>query len=166
MKKIFIAISLVLITTSIYAQPREIESLYQRYRGEQGVVSVYLPGFVMRLAGAIADLENEERELLRSIRSLRVLTIEEPGRYPHTDFVREAKLMKLPSGYQTMVEVNSEGEHVRILAREKRGRVRDLLILVGGEENTMVYIRGRMNADLFGALAGITGIEEAGLAAL
>ena len=159
MKKIVIILSLVITTISLTAQPREVERLYHKYKGEEGVVSVYLPGFLMRFAGAIADLEHEERQLLRSIRSLRVLTIEDTDRYPHANFVTEARFRTPPAGYHSLVEVNSEGEHVRILAREKRGRIRDLLILVGGNDNTLVHIRGRMHTDLLNALAGVTGIE-------
>src|SRR6056297_1017521 len=159
MKKIIVILSLVIITAALTAQPREVESIYHKYKGEEGVVSVYLPGFLMRFAGAIADLENEERQLLRSIRSLRVLTIEDTDRYPHANFVTEARFRTPPAGYHSLVEVNSEGEHVRILVREKRGRIRDLLILVGGDDNTLVHIRGRMHVDLLNALAGVTGVQ-------
>jgi hypothetical protein len=134
--------------------------LYQKYRGEEGVVSIWLPGIAMKLAASIADLEHEEAAFLRSIRSMRVLTIDNNELYPGVNFVREANIHSGRNGYEVLVQVTSDGEDVLILGKEKQGKLKDMLILVGGEDNVMVHIKGRMHADMIGSLAQIAGVEN------
>jgi hypothetical protein len=157
-----LSIAILFTGTSLSAQPLAAEMLYQKYRGEEGVVSIWLPGIVMKFAASIADLEHEEAAFLRSIRSMRVLTIEDNELYPGVNFAREANIHPGRNGYQVMVQVTSEGEDVLILGREKRGKLKDVLILVGGEDNVMVHLKGRMHADMIGSLAQIAGVDYLG----
>ncbi|MDF1570680.1 MAG: DUF4252 domain-containing protein [Bacteroidales bacterium] len=157
-----LSIAILFTGTSLSAQPLAAEMLYQKYRGEEGVVSIWLPGIAMKLAATIADLEHEEAAFLRSIRSMRVLTIENNELYPGVNFAREANIHIGRNGYEVMVQVTSDGEDVLILGREKRGKLKDMLILVGGEDNVMVHIKGRMQADMIGSLAQIAGVEQLG----
>lgn len=159
---ITLSIAILFTGTTLSAQSLASEMLYQKYRGEEGVVSIWLPGIAMKLAASIADLEHEEAVFLRSIRSMRVLTIEDNALYPGVNFVREANIHTGRNGYEVMVQVTSDGEDVLILGREKRGKLKDMLILVGGEDNVMVHIKGRMQADMIGSLAQIAGVEQLG----
>ena len=159
---ITLTIAILFAGTSLSAQPLAAEMLYQKYRGEEGVVSIWLPGIAMKLAASIADLEHEEAAFLRSIRSIRVLTIENNKLYPGVNFVREANIHQGRNGYEVMVQVTSDGEDVLILGRERRGKLKDMVILVGGEDNVMVHIKGRMQADMIGSLAHIAGVEQLG----
>ena len=77
MKKLLFSAILTTFALSLFAQPAGFDRLYYEYKGEEGVVALKVPGFVMKLAGSIADLDHEEKQLLKSIRSVTVLTIEE-----------------------------------------------------------------------------------------
>lgn len=156
---IIISIALFTLTTTIAAQSLATERLYQKYRGERGVISLYLPGAFLKIASRIADLEGPERDLLRSVRSMRVLTIEDAARFPEANFVKEAKLNAHNGAYQVLVEVHDGTEDVLIMGRVKNGKMKDMLVLVGGSENVMVHIKGRVDADMMGALASIAGAE-------
>jgi hypothetical protein len=158
MKKLLtLSIALLLTGTTITAQTIETERLYQKYRGEQGVVSLWIPGIVMRLAANIADLEPAEAAFLRSIRSIRLLTIDDPDLYPGVNFINEAHITSGINGYEVMMQVASDGDDVMILGRERNGKLKDMLVLVGGDDNAMVHIKGRLNADMIGAVAQIAG---------
>jgi hypothetical protein len=160
MKKYIIGSIFVFCSISLFAQPAGIESLYYNYKGEEGVVALRIPGFVMRLAGSIADLDQEEKQLLRSLRSIQILTIEESDLYPGVNFTEEVNLNRMHGGYQLLLEVHDGEEDVVIAAREKNGKVTDLIVLVGGSDNTMVHVRGRMDSDLLENLAEVAGVEE------
>ncbi len=159
MKKLILSAIIIISGISLFAQPAGFDKLYYSYKGEDGVVALKVPGFVIRLAGSIADLDREEKQLLRSLRSVKVLTIEDTGLYPGVNFAREVNLSRM-GGYQLLLEVHDGNEDVLIAAREKNGKITDLVVVVGGEDNALVHVRGRMNSNLLENLAEVAGIEE------
>lgn len=159
MKKTILLLTAILLVTQLTAQFHRVQYLRDTYRGEEGVVSLYIPGFLCRFAANIGDLEDEEEALLRSIRSLQVLVIENEAINRRVNFVDEIAKPKFHKDYEILLSVHEAGEDVLILAKEKRGRVKELLVVVGGEENVLVCIKGRMNRDLFESLYDLTGIE-------
>lgn len=160
MKKLLISILILTFGFSLMAQPAQFHRLYYQYKGEEGVVALRIPGFVMKLAGAVADLDQEERDLLRSLRSVTVLTIDEPQLYPGVNFAEEINLDGMNDSYRLLMEVHDEDEDVIIAAREKNGKVRDLIVVVGGDDNVLVHVRGRMESDLLENLAEVAGVDE------
>ena len=160
MKKLIISSLILAFSISLFAQPAGFDRLYYQYKGEEGVVALKIPGFVMRLAGSIADLDREEKALLKSLRSVTVLTIEEEHLYPNVNFTEEINLSKLDDNYNLLMEVHDEDEDVYIAAREKNGKLRDLIVVVGGDDNVLVHVRGRMDSDLLENLAEVAGVDE------
>jgi hypothetical protein len=159
MKRIFIQIVFILFVSGLAAQSN-IEYLFNSYRGEEDVISLYIPGFLCRLGAVLGDLDDAERELLYSIKSVRLLVSENRELNTRVNFVKEINCTKHRSGWVSMLEVHDSGEDVMILCRKKHGYVSDLLIVVGGEDNALICIKGRMNKDLLDALYKVTGIEE------
>lgn len=158
MKKLILSLFILGTGLTLFAQPAGFDRLYYKYKGEEGVVAVRVPGIVMRLAASLGDLDREEKALLRSMRSVTVLTIEDSNRYPGLNFTEEIKLNG--DQYKLLMEVHDKDEDVIIAAREKDGKVRDLIVVVGGEENVLVHVRGRMESDLLSNLADVAGIDE------
>ena len=160
MKKLFISTLILAFSITLMAQPAGFDRLYYQYKGEEGVVALKIPGFVMKLAGSIAGLDREEKELLKSLRSVTVLTIEESHLYPDVNFTEEINLSRLTNDYKLLMEVHDADEDVIIAAREKNGKLRDLIVVVGGDENVLVHVRGRMESDLLENLAAVAGVDE------
>jgi hypothetical protein len=160
MKKFIFSALIFAFSVSLFAQPAGFNDLYYDYKGEEGVVALRIPGFVMKLAGSIADLDGPERDLLRSLRSVTVLTIEENHLYPGVNFTEEVNLTDMRNGYNIMLEVHDGDEDVIIAAREKKGKIRDLIVVVGGDENVLVHVRGRMESDLLENLSEVAGVDE------
>ena len=160
MKKLILSALIITMGVSLFAQPAGVDRLYYNYKGEEGVVALRIPGFLLKLAGSIADLDREEKQLLRSLRSVTVLTIEEMDLYPGVNFTEEVDLSRMKGGYQMLLEIHDGDEDVVIAAREKKGKITDLIVVVGGDENVLVHVRGRMQSDLLENLAEVAGIDE------
>ena len=158
MKKLIFSLFILSTGLALFAQPAGFDRLYYKYKGEEGVVALRVPGIVMRLAASLGDLDREEKALLRSMRSVTVLTIEDSYRYPGLNFTEEIRLNG--DHYQLLMEVHDQDEDVLIAAREKNGKVRDLIVVVGGDENVLVHVRGRMESDLLENLADVAGIDQ------
>jgi hypothetical protein len=160
MKKLVLLSLLVIIANTSFAQGTETDRLYHAYRGADGVVSIFIPGFLCRFAAAIGDMDPEEEELLRTIKSIRILSIENSHLNNKVNFVEEIKPNRMDKKYKTLLEVHEKNEDVIIYAREKNESIRELTIIVGGDENTLVCIKGRLNRDLLHVLSEVTGITE------
>ena len=160
MKKLLFSAIILIFGVSLFAQPAGFDRLYYEYKGEEGVVALKIPGFVMKLAASMADLDREEKKLLKSLRSVTVLTIEEDHLYPGVNFTEEINLSNMRGGYKMLMEVHDGDEDVIIAAREKDGKLRDLIVVVGGDENVLVHVRGRMDSNLLENLAGVAGVDE------
>jgi intein/homing endonuclease len=160
MKKIVLSILILTFGISLFAQPAGFDRLYYQYKGEEGVVALRIPGFVMKLAASVGDMDHEEKALLRSLRSVTVLTIEEEHLYPGVNFAHEINLSNMKGGYKMLMQIREGDEEVIIAAREKNGKLRDLIVVVGGGDNVLVHVRGRMDSDLLENLAGVAGVDE------
>ena len=160
MKRTVIAAIALLSGSTLLSQAFELHQLYRTYRGEEEVTSLYVPGFICRMAGNIADMDPPERELLRSIKSVRIQVIENREINREINFAREFSDMGFSDEYLPMLEVHDSDEDILILARQREDTIRDLVILVGGDENVLVWIKGRMDHDLLKNLCEVTGITH------
>jgi len=160
MKKIFIQFVMILCMSGLYAQSSDINRLFVSYRGEEDVTSLYIPGFLCRLGAVMGNMDDAERELLYSISSVRILVSENQELNRNVNFVHEINPGEPGSDYVVLLTVHESDEDVVILGRENNGYIRDLIIAVGGDENVLISIRGRMNTNLLDVLYEVTGIEE------
>ena len=160
MKRLIIAAIALVFSISLFAQPAGYHDVYRSYKGEEGVVSLHIPGFLLKFAGMCAGLEHDERALVRCLKSVTVLTIEDNHLYPGVNFTREMDITRMKDNYNIMLEVHDGDEDVIIAVREKKGKITDLIVVVGGDENTLVHVRGRMESDLLAELAKVSGVKE------
>jgi len=160
MKKLIIFSFIALLSFSAVAQPSQTDKLFIKYHGMEGVTSFFIPGFLCRFAASVADLDAEEEELLRTIRSIKILTVEHPDLNHELNFAEEIRCDRMDKRYQLLLEVHETNEDVLIFAREKNHCIIELAVIVGGDENTVVCIKGRMDHDLICALSEVTGISE------
>ena len=160
MKNAIVLLCLILFGAELQAQSSEFDELYSAFRGEDGVVSLTVPGFLCRMAGNIADLEQEEQELLRSIQSVKLLVIENPEINKQINLARVLSRVEPDKGVVPLLQVHDSHEDILILAKEENERISELYVVVGGEENVMIRIKGRMDRDLMKSLFEVTGIEQ------
>jgi hypothetical protein len=149
-----------LVASGLQAQKNEFNEIYDAFRGEEGVVSLYVPGFLCRLAAHVPDLEREEQALLRSIKSIRLMVIENPEINRQVNLAKVLSHVDRDPGVVPLLTVHDDDEDVLILARQEKEIVSELYVIVGGSENVMIRIRGRMDRDLMKCLYDVTGIEE------
>lgn len=160
MKKLIISTFVIAFCVSLLAQPAGYHNIYNNYKGEEGVMSIHIPGILMKFAGLCAGLEHNERQLLRCLKSVSVLTIENSDLYPGVNFAEEMDLSRMKGDYNLLMEVHDGNDDVIIAAREKKGKITDLIVVIGGEENTLVHVRGRLQSDLLKELAEVSGVKE------
>jgi hypothetical protein len=150
MKKLVILLFLLLPFASM-AQSNPTDYLFDKYAGREGVESVNVPHLLIWFARWFVDDEDQDaKEILSQVNSVHVLNIEDKELNNRTDFYTELRasgaLDQLKEKYDLLLETNDHGDRVHIFARmDKMNYIRELIIIVGGQENTLVSIIGRMD---------------------
>jgi len=150
MKKLVILLFLLLPFASM-AQSNPTDYLFNKYAGREGVESVNVPHLLIWFARwFVDDSDPDAKEILSQVNSVRVITIEDKELNNRVDFYTELRasgaLDQLKKNYDLLLESNDHGDRVHIFARmDKMNFIRELIIIVGGQENTLVSITGRMD---------------------
>ena len=62
--------------------------------------------------------------------------------------------------YKELVVVKEADQEVLVLAKEEDGKIRELLVLVGGEDNVLVSVEGNFTMDDLEALGDLDGLDK------
>lgn len=120
--------------------------IFWKYKSYNGAVALRIPGAVSGI-GSLFTREPEERKLLRRMGTTRVLIFEEDSPITTRDkerFNSRARQRKL----EEIITVRSGKDHFQILAKEKKGMLRKLVVFFSADEVTgLVSVRGRFRLD-------------------
>lgn len=157
MKKIPVMIGLLIMPLLLMAQPGPVERLFKKYAGITGITSVQIsPGVFGMLANI--DSENEDlRKLALSVSSVYILHAPEDAAIAlELNFYNEVIKDLAVKKYNELMRINSADQQILILADEKNGIIKELLLLVGGKsDNTLIYIEGNLDMKQIASLSNI-----------
>jgi len=149
MKREFLLLLGAILMLSSCSYEPGVSEAYNKYRFKDGVVTVSVPGWVIHLAAGFADLDESERELLDCIDRVKVIAVDDADLNQkinlHDEFYeRIAKRGE----YEELLVVRDEKESVTIFGIMDDDVIREMLILVGGEDNALVYIKGELKPEM------------------
>ena len=138
MKKFIIMALLGLTGTTANAQ----KEVFQKYQDKDGVTTVHVPKFLMRMAGRF---DNEAKKLTDRINDIRVLTCE---RGKTAGKIKQDALAAYRSrGYEEMLRVKEDGEQILICQRTLKDGKSEFALLAEDEELTIINVTGRLSID-------------------
>lgn len=149
MKQIILlpAVLILILTSCTY--DNGVSEAFSRYRHEDGVTSITVPGWLIGIAAGMGDLEKEERALLRSISKVRVLTIDDQDMTRKHNFHKEFYLAIAENpGMEELLVVHNDNDQVTIFGKGTEKAFDELLILVGGSSNAIVHIKGKLKPEM------------------
>jgi hypothetical protein len=154
MKKLILFPVFLLVIFSSCEYDRGVSEAYMKYRHHEGVTSLTIPGWVIRMASRFGDMEKEEREMLQSIDKVRILTIENDDLNArvnlHKEFYRKISENK---ELEELMAVRDDGEQVTIFGKADDDVIHELIILIGGNDNALIHIKGRLKPETVASLA-------------
>lgn len=120
--------------------------LFWKYKSYDGAIALRIPGAISGI-GSLFAREPEERMLLRRMGTTRILIFEDGSPVTARDterFNRKARHRML----EEIITVRSGKDRFQIMAREKKGVLRKLVIFFHAEEVTgLISVRGRFRLD-------------------
>jgi hypothetical protein len=159
MKKIALFIPILLLPLLMTAQQSPIDKLFKKYNGKEGFTTVLVTQDMFKV---ISDMEEEEGELegtLGKVERVRVIAQEDESDIEGVNFMDELKGVEFDD-YKELVVVKEANQEVLVLAKEEDGKIRELLVLVGGKENVLVSVEGKFTMDDLEALGNLDGLDK------
>ncbi len=156
MKYLSLLIVLSGFLSPLTAQTDAISRYFDQYINDERFTVVYISPKMFEVLGKLdlKEMKDEEAQLImdvvKDLKGLRVLTTE----VSPLKFYEEAKSKIKTSEYEILLTVRDEGENVQFLIKDEADTIKELLLLVGGEDEfVMLSFIGDIDLDKISKLA-------------
>jgi hypothetical protein len=161
MKKLLLILAIVM-PMALLAQKTPVDKLFEKYANQKGFTTVNISGKLLGFASQIETGDQSVGNLLSGLSGIRVLTVEEDELNKTLDFYDElnkAGFFK-DNDFEVLMEVTEENEVVRFLAKDAgNGKISDLLLVVGGDDNALISISGIIDPKDIGKITKAINID-------
>jgi len=127
-----------LVGTTANAQ----KEVFQKYQDKDGVTTVHVPKFLMRMAGRF---DNEAKKLTDRINDIRIMSCE------NSNMAKKIKQDALAAyrslGYEEMLRVKEDGEQIRIYQRTLKNGKNEFVLLAEDEDLAIINVTGHLSID-------------------
>lgn len=154
MKRIILLFVAVALPAFLLAQNSAVDKLFNKYKGKDGVTTVQISPELFQIVKAL-EIENiEEHDIpFDKIASVKILTIEDEEEFEGVNFYDEIEKDLDISNFAEVMTVDDGGETVRMWMKADNAVVSEFLLIVGGEDNVLIYITGNFNMNDLEGLA-------------
>jgi len=159
MRKIALLIPLLVLPILLIAQKSPIDKLFKKYYGKEGFTTVLVNEEMFEIIAKMEKSEGEIEGALGKIERVRIIAQEDENQQIEgVNFMEELKGVEFEE-YKELVMVRESDQEVLVLAKEANGKLAELLVLVGGEENVLVSVEGKFTMDDLEALSELEGLD-------
>jgi len=146
MKRVVLIILAVAFPAFLMAQNSAVDKLFAKYKGKHGVTTVNVSPELFQMINAMGIEELEKQDFpMDKIASIKILTIEDEEGWEGVNFYDEIKNDLDVSKFAEVLTVDDGGEVVRMWMKADKSAVSEFLLIVGGEDNVLIYITGNFN---------------------
>lgn len=153
MKKLMSLIALMVFAISIsFAQNDAITKYFEKYVDDERFDVVYVSPKMFEMVSKIEidEMDADVQEVIRELKGLRILHTEQNAK----EFYKEAKSKMNFDEYEVIVQARDGNENVRIMVKDEGDIVKELFMLIGGENNfAMISFVGNIDLKKVGKLA-------------
>jgi hypothetical protein len=158
MKRFVLLVIAVALPAFVMAQNSAVDKLFNKYKGKEGVTTVQISPELFQVIKAmdVKELDNSEIPFDK-VSSVKILTIEDEGSNRGVNFYDEIKNELDVANYAEVMTVDDGGETVRMWMKADNATISEFLLIVGGDDNVLIYITGSFNMNDLEGLAGSFG---------
>ena len=154
MKKFFLGVTMMIITSAmVLAQADPVNEIFDRYSKMDGFTVLNISGSLLKALAAI-DKEDEDLQRMKgSVSDFRMIVCEEgKTNFPGFSELLSGKLDR--TAYTQLMTISKSSQNVDVLVKESNGFIDELLMIIGGEEEALMRIKGHFRIE---DLAGLSG---------
>lgn len=157
MKRLLIALVLFIPVLVMAQDNTPIDKLFNKYANRDGFTTVNISGKLLSFASKFDESKSNESAMLEKISGIRILSVEDSLLNKGLNFYKELEADGFfkNNNYEVLMEVTDKDEVVRFYGRTGgKGKLSELLLVVGGNSNTLISIRGVIDPDDIGKITG------------
>ena len=161
MKKLILLSTALCIVTFLQAQTNSVDEMFEKYSEKEGFTSVYISSKLLGLFAGNSTEGNEGADIIRRLKSIRILTVEDSLLNNSVNFYKELSKKLDFSKYEELMVVKEGGDISKFLILQKGDIISELLVVTGGPgDNTIISIKGDLDLKMIRDLSKNTGIDE------
>jgi hypothetical protein len=146
MKRMLLAIAAVIIASAVSGQRTSLDDFFSRYSDRDGYTSVVINGNLLNFLGESGNTDRDGNALSK-ITSIRLVVREKENSSPGESLVSEIRGIIRRGRYDELMSVRDDGAVIRFMARMERDMVRELLLIIDGEDEAVIQIEGNLTRD-------------------
>jgi hypothetical protein len=161
MKRLMMLMAM-LVPMALAAQKSPVDKLFEKYANQKGFTTVNISGKLLGFAGKMDTGDPETSKMLSNLTGIRILTVEDESITGKLDFYNELEDGGFSENntYESLMDVTEDDQIVRFYARDAGGgKFSELLLIVGGDDNTLISIRGLIDPENIGKITGALDID-------
>jgi len=154
MKRLIIILA-VLLPAMLSAQKTPVDKLFEKYANQEGFTTVNISGKLLSLASKLGIEDDPAEEILSKLKAIRILTSDNLKNTEKIDFYKELEKDGFfkNNAYDMLMEITEANEVVRFFSKENAsGKISDLVLIVSGENNTLISIQGIIDPENIGKI--------------
>ncbi len=155
MKRVIFLLAVFALPAMMIAQNSAVDKLFNKYKGKDGVTTVMIGPELFRVMKGmeIDDLKDSDIPFDK-VSSVKILTIEDDDAFEGVNFYNEVKGELKTDDFAELMTIDDGGETVRMWMKADKAVVTEFLMIVGGDDNVLIYITGNFNMNDLEELAG------------
>jgi len=160
MRTIIFFTCLTFISLTGLAQNKDIENIFNKFEGKNGVTSVNITKDMMELAAQLDSGDLKIKDLVSQITGAKILALEgEAAAEDKVSFDNMIKSLNLEN-YKELMVIKEKDTNVKMLSKDNNGRIQEFLLLVtGGKDRVLISIIGNIDPKMLGALHEIMNMK-------
>lgn len=170
MKKLLFIICFIGISALGFAQNKSIDRVFDKYAGQEGFTTVYISKYMFSMFSNLEGVEDEDikevQDVFGKLTGIKILAVDDPSVLGEGVNFYDEIMKDLPRDrYEELMVVKDSESDVIFLAREEKGVIIELLLVVGGQgdSNALIAITGEIDLNTIAKLSktmDIDGMEE------
>lgn len=142
MKNLVFGFAAIVLSIHISAQD-PVNDVFDQYAGKEGFTTVNITGELFKMLVEMDKSCKHHNNLSTQINEIKILAQEE-GFNSDANF-HELIFNKINrNAYKELLTVRESNEKVNILAKEEQGIITEFLLIVSGDENVLISIKGKI----------------------
>jgi Domain of unknown function (DUF4252) len=159
MKKLIIALALILFSFIVNGQNSAVDQLFAKYADKDGFTAVSISKGMFNLFAGENESKDEFNKAVKGLESIRILTPDETVQKGSLNFYKEICKSLPIAQYEELMSVKEKDQVFKMLIRKKGNVITEFLMIGGGNDNVLICITGNIDLKSISKLSKAMDIE-------